>query len=129
MLKIKRIVVENRRQGDKYLSLTVASGRIEVSSQACKDFGITDAHKAVFFQNEENPSEWYFSFGEKGDYPLNNYKGKGKYKSEAHGFTNRSFQNMILESMGLPKKTVRLHLSTEPIVLEEKKLWRLNYRK
>jgi len=129
MLKIKRIIIAGRQQKGRYISFAASNGTISISHQAVEDLNITDKDKAVFFQDEENPSKWYFSFGKEGDYPLKAYKSSGKYPSKVLGFSNTALRDVIYEAVNLPKKTVRLWLSSDPVELEGKKLWRLNLRK
>lgn len=129
MLKIKRIVIGGRQQKGRYISFSASNGTISVSHQTVEDLNITEKDKAVFFQDIENPSKWYFSFGAGGDYTLKSYKNSGKYPSKVLGFSNTALRDMVYESINLPKKTARLWLSSEPVEVEGKKLWLLNYRK
>ncbi len=129
MLKIKRIVLTGRQQKGRYISFAASNGTVTVSHQTVEDLNITEDDKAVFFQDENDGGTWFFSFGKEGDYPLKSYKNKGKHPSKALGFFNSALRNFVYESLNLPKKTVRLWLSKDPVVLEGKKLWKLNYRK
>lgn len=129
MLKIKRIIVSGRSSKGKYISFAASNGTISVSNQAVEELKITENDKAVFFQDEDNPNVWYFSFGEKGDYPLRAYKSKGKYPNKALAFSNLGLRDIVYESLNLPKKTIRLYIAEEPVELEGKKLYKLNYRK
>jgi len=129
MLKIKRIVLTGRQQKGRYISFSASNGSTTISHQTVEDLGITEKDKVVFFQGEEEPGIWYFSFGKEGDYPLKGYKNRGKQPNKALVFFNGALRDFIYESLNLPKKTTRLWLSPEPVEVEGKKLWKLNYRK
>lgn len=129
MLKIKRIVLTGKQQKGRYISFAASNGTISISHQTAEDLNITEKDKAVFFQAESDLGTWYFSFGKEGDYPLKAYKNRGKNPNKSLAFSSVSLRDYVLDSLNLPKRTLRLWLSPEPVELEGKKLWKLNYRK
>lgn len=129
MLKIdlRRVVVTSSKSQGEYIRIS-SNGQIAVSSGAVEKLDIQPDDLAVFLQDKNNKKDWYFSYGKQGDYAMKKFKPKDA-KDKARGFSSSALRNEVLNSLQLPKSTIRLWLSKEPLELEGKKLWKLNYRK
>lgn len=123
-LEIKRVVVACSRKAGRYIRFS-PNGQIAVSAEAVRTLKIGKDDKAVFFQDKNDPKDWYFSFGKQGDYELRN---KGKENDDTMQFSNSGLRTEIATAIEFPKKTVRLWLSKDPIVIEGKNIYKLNYR-
>lgn len=125
MIKIdlRRVVATSSKSIGQYIRIS-ANGQIAISGDAVRELGIKDDDKAVFFQDNNNPKHWYFAFGKEGDYKLKGYKPK----DDTRGFSSSGLRDLLLRSLELPKKTFRLWLAKEPVEIEGKKIWLLNYR-
>jgi len=128
MMKIdlRRVVVKTTKNFGEYIRFS-SNGQIAISSSAVKSMKIEEDDKAVFFQDNNNPKDWYFSLGKEGDYELK--KNKSKPEDMTMSFNSTSLKDEILTSLDLSLKTHRLYIAKEPVVLEDKNLWKLNYRK
>ena len=118
------MVVTTSNSKGEYIRFS-ANGQIAISAGTVKKLDITADDLAVFFQDENNPKDWYFSFGKGGDYKLNK---SVKPNDLTLSFSSSALRDEIIISLDLPKKTHRLWLAKEPGELEGKKLWKLNYR-
>ncbi len=126
MIKIdlRRVVATSSKSIGQYIRIS-ANGQIAISGDTVRELGIKEDDKAVFFQDNNNPKHWYFAFGKEGDYLI---KRTGKKNVDTMAFSSSGLRDLFLQSLDLPKKTVRLWLAKEPVEVEGKKLWLLNYR-
>jgi len=124
-ISLKRIVVSPSKRQGNFMRLS-ATGQIVLSPAFVEQQGLKKGDTAAFFQDEEAPTKWYVGFGKHGDYVLGCSK---KDNGRSLYFNNSALRDRILHSLDLPKKTVRLHISSEPYELEGAKLWQLNLRK
>ena len=123
-LDIRRVVVASSRNVGRYIRFS-SNGQIAVSAEAVRILEISEEDKAVFFQDNNNAKDWYFSFGKQGDYPL---RKTGKEHDDTLQFSSSGIRAEVANALELPKKTFRLWVSKEPVNLEDKKLWKLNLR-
>ena len=124
-IDLRRVALTTNKSYGEYIRLSV-NGQIAVSKGAVEYTGMTEDDKAVFFQNNNDPKQWFFSYGKEGDYKVRFAKPDTDDKTLQ--FSCAALRDEIIKALGLSKKTTRLWLSKEPVVLEGRKLWILNYR-
>lgn len=122
---IKRIVISNSRSAGNYVRFST-SGLIKISANAVEALNIVDGDKAVFFQDQDNKETWYLAVGNQGDYVLRTSKSNTEDKTRFFG--NKPLKELIFKSNKISAKYASLWLADEPMVVEGKKLWKLNLK-
>ena len=107
-MKLVKRTLQNIRVGKPTINIT-KSGVIRISSHAVKEIGLVDKEEINFYQDEDNPSDWYL-IPEKDGLRMRASAGDGSSLLCNSAGTAKN----LLKSVGMTR-TASMLVATEPI--------------